>query len=215
MDGAEVQSSLVEMSTHEGSHNVTRPVADNAGTSDYLLSLGFRLRSIRHAQGLTLQGLSELTGLSSSMISLVERGRASPSIGSLIAISAALHVPLKDFFDQDSWPSSGIVKRADDQPVISLEPGVERRLVTTDPGRNIQISMNVYEPGLRPEPQPARHSGYEYGLVLAGQLSVEVAGVNYVLAPGDVISYESSQLHFLHNAGTEQARALWINIGSL
>src|SRR5918992_904002 len=64
-----------------------------------VVRIGTRIRTLRSERNLTLQSLAESTGLSSSMLSLVERGKTSPSIGTLVAISSALGVHMSDLFD--------------------------------------------------------------------------------------------------------------------
>src|SRR5689334_10605997 len=65
-------------------------------TANTLAAIGFRIRELRQLRALTLQELADVSGLSTSMLSLVERGRASPSIGSLIVIASALGVTMSD-----------------------------------------------------------------------------------------------------------------------
>jgi Helix-turn-helix len=48
-------------------------------TASALAAIGIRIKEIRLARGMTLQTVSDESGLSPSMLSLVERGRASPS----------------------------------------------------------------------------------------------------------------------------------------
>jgi transcriptional regulator with XRE-family HTH domain len=57
-----------------------------------IAAIGSRLRSFRQEREMTLQELADITDLSPSMLSLVERGRAAPSIQSLIVIANALNV---------------------------------------------------------------------------------------------------------------------------
>ena len=104
------------------------------------------------------------------------------------------------------------MSRAVDQVVIQPDVGVERTIVKTDNENNVEISLNNYEPGSAREPESARHHGYEYGIVLAGELTVELAGTKYVLGEGDAIAYDSSQLHSLYNEGKKRVRALWVNL---
>src|SRR5918994_2299004 len=65
-------------------------------TAGALAAIGNRIRDLRGQKTLTLQALSELTGLSPSMLSLVERGQTTPSIGTLVVISSALGVHMSD-----------------------------------------------------------------------------------------------------------------------
>jgi transcriptional regulator with XRE-family HTH domain len=190
------------------------PTTDGDGiATDALVDLGQRIRRLRHQRHLTLQQLGEATGLSPSMLSLVERGRTSPSIGSLVAVASALRVPLKTLFDDGLSDRQTYVLRLEDQSVMSPMPGVSRRTAIADSARHIEISVNEWQPGVATEPRPARHPGFEYGLVLEGELTVEVEGSRFVLAPGDLAWYESTSPHSLHNDGDEVARAVWVNVG--
>ncbi len=191
---------------------MTDTTSKDRHAANHLLAIGSRLRMARQSRGLTLQDLARETGLSSSMISLVERGRASPSIGSLVAMSSALGIHIRELFDEENGSGSSPVSRAVDQVVIQPDVGVERTIVKTDNENNVEISLNNYEPGSAREPESARHHGYEYGIVLAGELTVELAGTKYVLGEGDAIAYDSSQLHSLYNEGKKRVRALWVNL---
>lgn len=163
---------------------------------------------------MTLQDLADATGLSSSMISLVERGRTSPSIGSLVVLASALRVPIGDLFAEMDQPVEDHLVRLEDQPVVSPWPGVSRRTAKLDRVRRVEISVNEWFADGDLEPTPARHPGFEYGLLLEGELTVDVEGITHVLRPGDLICYPSTELHLLRNSGDTVARAVWVNLDS-
>ena len=58
-----------------------------------------------------------------------------------------------------------------------------------------------------------RHAGREFGLVLSGRLGVTVGFDDYLLEPGDSISFESTIPHRLHNDGDDVVRAIWVTLG--
>ena len=58
-----------------------------------------RARQIRADQGLALDALAERSGVSRSMISLIERGESSPTAVVLEKLATGLGVPLASFFD--------------------------------------------------------------------------------------------------------------------
>lgn len=178
------------------------------------MALGQRIRQTRRGMQLTLQDLADATGLSVSMLSLVERGRTSPSIGSLVVIASALQVPVAELVAGIDEQREGHVVRHEDQSVVAPWPGVSRRTATLDRQRHIEISVNEWDPIAETEPQPARHEGYEYGLVIEGQLTVDVGDSTYVLNPGDLVSYPSEVLHSLRSSGGATTRAIWVNVGS-
>lgn len=63
---------------------------------------GCRLRDLRRQEGVTLDGLSEITGLSASFISRMELGKRSAKLEHLIKISDALGVSLAELRDEDA-----------------------------------------------------------------------------------------------------------------
>ena len=183
-------------------------------TEEHLAELGGRIRALRAEQGLTLQMIAERTGLSSSMVSMVERGRTSPSIGTLIAISSALGVHMADLFELDVDGPRDVVQRAADHQVVETANGVLRRLVQVDPRRGLELVVNEYEPGTASAVQVTHHGGYEYGFVLEGTLTVELQGAAHRLEPGDSIAFESTRPHRIVNEGRRRARAVWVNLSS-
>ena len=56
-------------------------------------AIGREVREFRHARGMTVADLAEVTGLSVGMLSKIENGVTSPSLTTLQALSAALSVP--------------------------------------------------------------------------------------------------------------------------
>lgn len=174
--------------------------------------IGNRIRLLRADRNLTLQALADETGLSSSMLSLVERGKTSPSIGTLVAIASALGAHMSDLFDNRAGKQRDPVIRLEDQPVFVTAENVKRRIVRTDDDRGIELVFNEYEPGTGSGSGLVHHSGHEYGVLLEGTLTVEVDGARYELETGDSISYDSKLPHRIQNNGRGHARAVWINL---
>jgi transcriptional regulator with XRE-family HTH domain len=181
-------------------------------TEETVAFIGNRIRLLRSQRNLTLQALAEKTGLSSSMLSLVERGKTSPSIGTLVAISSALGAHMSDLFDNRAGKRREPVIRVEDQPVYITAESVKRRIVRTDDERGIELVFNEYEPGTGSGSGLVHHSGHEYGVVLEGTLTVEVDGAEYELDPGDSISYSSQLPHRIQNNGRNHVTAVWINL---
>ena len=173
--------------------------------------IGNRIRELRAAQSLTLLNMSERTGLSSSMLSLVERGRATPSIGSLMAISSALGIHMGDLFNDRPQRVGEVVLPAEDQQVFVTATGVRRQIVRMDEERGIEMAFNDYEPGTG-SGTPAHHGGHEYGVVLQGRLTVIVDDATYELKAGDSIGYSSELPHCIVNRGHQHVRAMWVNL---
>jgi transcriptional regulator with XRE-family HTH domain len=64
--------------------------------------MGDRLREARQARGLSLRALADLLGVSPSLISQVENGRARPSVSTLYAIASELGISLDELLFPDA-----------------------------------------------------------------------------------------------------------------
>lgn len=182
----------------------------NEAAQKTLLMIGRRIRDMRKSRGMTLSQLAETSGLSSSMLSLVERGLASPSIGSLIVVADALGKTMSELISADDHADELIVRGADVHPV-ETQPDVIRRVMKEDRSNGVSIAINEYAPRTASNESPLSHEGFEYGLVLEGTLTVEIEGEQHIVRAGDLISYASRRPHRIFNHGDRVARSVWVN----
>lgn len=64
----------------------------------FLKDMGIAIRTIRKIRGLTLLQLHELSGVSITLLSELEKGKRNPSIITLLNLTCALNVFCSDFF---------------------------------------------------------------------------------------------------------------------
>ncbi len=162
----------------------------NGSAEPEYASMGDRLRQARQARGLSLRGLAEVLGVSPSLISQVETGRAKPSVNTLYALATELRISLDVLLFMDTEPplrsedAVGLedtierplprdpVQRAASRSSIRLGSGVVWERLTTESIRNVDFLHVTYEVGGESSPADAfqRHSGQEWGYVLSGTL---------------------------------------------
>lgn len=176
--------------------------------------IGRRIRTLRSERGLSLQEVGRLAGVSASLLSLVERGKAAPSIGTLVAVAAALSVPLSDLIEERRDSGGSPVRRCRDQPVFLDGRGIERRVVIEDRREGFRLIENLYLPGASTTDDAISHPGLERGLVTEGELTVTIEGVAYRMFRGDVVSIEAVRPHRIANETSTPAVALWFSFGS-
>lgn len=187
-------------------------------------SVGVRLHGERTRQGLSLRQLAGKAGLSASMLCQIEKGTANPSVESMFSISGALGVPLSFFFDAvgpvpepvsgEPCPNgpdgSGPVLRLGDRAHIDLYGAAWLRLTpSAEPG--MEFIEGRFEVGSSTGERLLVHSGREWGIVLEGELQLELDGQVYLLQPGDTVVFDSHRPHRLTNAGSQPLRVIWIN----
>ena len=174
--------------------------------------LGARLRAIRVARGLGLREVARRLELSPSSISQIETGKSRPSVRTLHALASEFGVTVDEFLPGEPGL---VVQRAADRPAIELNSGVrwERLMVWAD--EDVEFMEAIYEPGGGSSPGNALvgHHGHEFGHVLSGTLRIVLGFDEYVLEPGDSITFPSSTPHRLSNEGPETARAIWVVCG--
>ena len=175
--------------------------------------IGGQIRRLRAARGLKLQDVADRTGVSVSMLSMLERGVAGGSIGTLVAVSSALGVHMSDLFEQETEEKSP-VRRLADQIQVETGAGVLRRVAHHDEANGLEMVVNEYAPGTSSGARPVHHAGTEFGIVIEGELVVELEGVRHELRTGDAITYASGRPHLISNPGEGTARAVWVNLGA-
>jgi transcriptional regulator with XRE-family HTH domain len=212
----------------------------NASTEPEYATMGDRLRQARHARGMSLRRLAEVLGMSPSLISQVETGRAKPSVNTLYALANELGISLDVLLFMDTAPPTqdvaeggdggdgdGLadapppavphdpVQRASSRSTIRLGSGVVWERLTTESIRNVDFLEVTYEVGGESSPEDAfqRHTGQEWGYILSGSLMVRIGFEEYLLGPGDAISFDSATPHRLFNAGDIPAKAVWFVFG--
>lgn len=169
------------------------------------IPLGERLRRQRKDRRLTLQQVADRAGLSVGFISQIERGITTPSLSSLVAVSRVLGAHVSEFLAQ---PVSAPLTRQSDRPhyAVGSNSLTYERLSSSFPG-NVLRSLIIHEPpGYRSE--PIAHDGEEIFFVLSGELTVEVAGVEYILGTGDSIHFLATQTHATWNHTDRSAAIL-------
>lgn len=191
---------------------VDRKPAAAGSTAQMLELIGAKIRTARTAQGMTLQTLGDSTSLTVSMLSLVERGRAAPSIGSLILIANALGVPMAELIPSSPPDDQDEVVRAGSRSVVESAEGLLRTILRNDRANGMLVSITVYKPDTGASSVPRAHGGVEHGYVLDGELTVELDGTVYRLHEGDLISYNSTRAHRIWNYSKRDAKALWFNV---
>lgn len=85
-----------------------------------------RVGAMRTEQGLSLDGLAATSGVSRSMLSLVERGETSPTAVVLEKIAKALGAPLASLFEDAAALVSAVVRSEERTPWRDPESGYVR-----------------------------------------------------------------------------------------
>ncbi len=112
-------------------------------------------------------------------------------------------------FHTSPHPSLPVVHRAA-RPTIELKGGVTWARLTASAEEGVEFLEITYAPGATSGTSMSHHEGREFGLILKGELIVELGFERYTLRAGDSIVFDSTTPHRLTNAGDQSVEAIWV-----
>ena len=175
--------------------------------------IGDNIRETRKLKGFTLAHLAKQCDCSASLISQIETGTVNPSFGTLKTISDALETPLAMLLSNQQ-PANGTVyslMKPAERKTLTVEGGVKFQLLSRGVNLDCEFILNEWPPGTSTGVQLYAHEGGESGLLLEGELEVEINDEVLRMEPGDTITLASSQPHRISNPGKKKAVAVWVN----
>ena len=182
-------------------------------TPDLNQRIAERVRELRAAQGLSLDAVATKSGVSRSMISLIERGESSPTAVVLEKLAAGLGVMLASLFDAPAAAAqvpSGPVARRDDQP-LWRDPAsgyLRRNVSPPSMPQPMQIVEVHFPPGGRVafETGPRDMPVHQQVWVLEGAIDVTVGAERHRLREGDCLAMQLDRPTMFHNPTRKPTR---------
>jgi transcriptional regulator with XRE-family HTH domain len=172
-----------------------------------------RIRELRATRGLSLDALATRSGVSRSMISVIERGESSPTAVVLEKLSVGLGVPLASLFDapaDDGVLRTGPVARRVDQPEWrDPASGYLRRNVSP---AGVAQPFQIVEVEFPPRARVAFETGArdvrvdQQVWVLEGCIDVTWGEERFRLRDGDCLAMQLDRPVMFHNATRKPAR---------
>ncbi|PAB59853.1 helix-turn-helix domain-containing protein [Anaeromicrobium sediminis] len=168
--------------------------------------VGNNLRIIRKEKQLTLQELSDITGVSKSMLGEIERSVTNPTITVLWKIVGGLKIPFTMLI-QEEKPTVTMVREKDTKSFIEKDEFKISSIFEFDPEKKFEIYHIQFSPGSKHESKGHNKGVEEYTFVYEGELVTEVDGEKFRLNAGDSIRFEAENTHAYINEGHKDAKA--------
>ena len=185
------------------------------------MEIGEKVKALRLVNRMTLNELSEKSGVSKSLLSQIERNISVPTVTTLQKIANAFRIPISRMFSENndvtqpaaanrSDMSSGglMVVRKGGRKKLIMPWGAWQEMLCPDLRHKIEFIYLHYPVGTKVE-EFYTHDGEECGIVLEGRFRAVIGDQEIILEPGDSIYYNSSIPHRWENAGETEATAIW------
>ncbi len=185
-----------------------------ARENDLEVAIGREVRAFRQQLDMTVMELAKAASLSTGMLSKIENGGISPSLGTLQALSRALHVPVTAFFRRFEEERTATFVRAGEGLKIErrgTRAGHQYELLGHSSGKRIQVEPYLITLTAESDVFPLfQHAGVEFLYMLEGEVGYRHSDKTYVLQPGDSLYFDADAPH-----GPEELRKLPIRFISV
>ena len=174
--------------------------------------IGKKLKATRLRNDMTIQDLSEDSGVSSNMISRIERGLTTPSVEILMKLANTFGMSINYFVEEAEKGSTVIYTRKDQGQSIFFFEDKHQILGLTQGLRdpNFTVFQDILEENCNSGDGGMVHTGEEFALVLEGRMEFIVDGQVYELTAGDSLVFKASLPHRWRNLHPGQTRVLWV-----
>lgn len=144
-----------------------------------------RVRELRASRGFTLDTLSKRSGVSRSMISVIERAESAPTAVVLERLATGLDVPLASLFEPHGPAPDPVSRRVDQRQWRDPASGYVRRNVS--PPGPLQLVEVEFPAGARVAFDTGIHA-HQLVWVLDGAIDIQVGHTHHALRAGDCLA---------------------------
>jgi transcriptional regulator with XRE-family HTH domain len=174
------------------------------------MSLGQKIGRLRQERGLTLQEVSEGSGLTPSFLSRLERDKVNISVANLRKLAQFFSVQMTHFFEGEDSQQVGQVVRPVERVRLSLDDAPVQVFSLLPPNSEIEARLIEARPGGGQQGFSSR--GSQMVLVLDGELRYNLGDEEYELHTGDTLFYRDDVAHSWVNIGAQLASVLTISV---
>lgn len=169
--------------------------------------IAINLKRIRKEKKWSLDKVSQMTGVSKSMLGQIEREESNPTIATVWKIANGLKVPFTSLLNRIE-SDAVIVKESDVVPMIEDDGKYKvHPFFPYEDGRNFEIYKVEIEKGGCLSADPHGQGAYEFITVFDGQITVKIDDEEYTVEEGDSIRFKADKGHAYYNSGKKLSRA--------
>jgi transcriptional regulator with XRE-family HTH domain len=170
-------------------------------TIDKKKPIGQKIRSMREKKKITLEELSDRTGLTSARLSDIEEGIGFAPVGDILKIARALTIDPGELLQGGKDREKELEKKRI-RDFKQREEAYQYEVLTPQATKShlrafkVTIPANSEHPGVR-----YQHEGEEFVYTLKGEVEIQVGHKKYCLKKEQTLHFDSGIHHLLKNPG--------------
>ena len=166
------------------------------------------LREIRDSRHLSLDQLSDLTGVSKSMLRQIETGRSSPTIATIWKIANGLRLSFTALLRKPTIPAEVRSFRGEKPLTAESEHYRLFPLIPFEPQQSFESYYVEIDPGTLFAGEPHEGNVYEYVFVIHGRLQISVDGKDFAINENEFLQFQANCPHAYKCLGRKTASAI-------
>lgn len=178
--------------------------ANGGGDDSFVVAppaIGPRLQAFRKSKSMTLAQLAEVSGVSRSMLSEIERGRANPTYATLWHLTRALETDLNNLLQGAREQNPGTIYHQTENltPIIRSADGTCTLQILSPASMVSQVEWYLlrFDPNGRLNSQPHGAGTTEHIHCLEGEIVVRSGELETVVKAGETARYAADLAHAL------------------
>ncbi|HDR4686243.1 helix-turn-helix domain-containing protein [Bacillus cereus] len=174
------------------------------------INIGEKIMVFRKGAGLTSKRLAELSDITPSMLSQIEKGITNPSLQTLKLISLALNIPLFNFFLEDTNTEELVVRANQRKKITFPESGnVSYELLSPNLDGSLEFALMNLLPQTASSMELMAHKGEEIAFVMEGQVKLYLNDAVLLLNPGDSVKIPPYAKHKWENTSLHKVTVIF------
>lgn len=175
-------------------------------------NIGKKIINYRTSKGMSIRTFSEMTGLSPSMLSQLERGIGNPTLSALKSISQVLGISLSDMFIEET-DNKDLILRKDMRKKI-FDPNDKHILydmLTQGYSRtNVEMILLSLKGNSETFGGFSKHEGEEIGYITKGEVDIIFENEVFTLYEGDTVRILPTRKHKFKNNTESDVEILFV-----
>lgn len=173
--------------------------------------IGKKIAAYRRKHSLTIRELTEETGLSSALLSQLERGIGNPTLYALQALASTLGIPLSRLVEEPIPNESLILRKKDRRKVYSVSGQLLYDIISSNAAHSpLELLYLELPPHEKTQGGLSSHPEEEITLILKGSALIHLDEDVFPLEEGDSVRIPSGKGHQLENISDTPLQALYV-----